>query len=70
MCVGSFPGTQGKFQISTNGGDRPVWNRDGKELFYLSADQKVMAVPVKTGARFVYGTPEPLFAIRTSTTGG
>jgi hypothetical protein len=69
VYVRSFPGTEGKFQISNYGGDRPVWSRDGKELFYLSADQKIMAVTVKAGATFEYGRPQLLFAIRTTTTG-
>ena len=38
----------GKWQISTAGGDKPRWRRDGKELYYIAPDRKMMAVPVKT----------------------
>ena len=49
-------------RISTDGGAQPRWRSDGKELFYLSADRKVMSVPVKTVPAFAPGTPVPLFA--------
>jgi Tol biopolymer transport system component len=65
IYVIAFPGQEGKWQISTQGGSRPLWSRDGKELFYIAADQKMMAVSVKTGAGFEHGTPAPLFETRT-----
>ncbi|HKA36470.1 MAG TPA: hypothetical protein VKH43_06585, partial [Thermoanaerobaculia bacterium] len=64
VYVQPFPGPGGKYQISTGGGGMPVWRRDGKELFYLAADQRLMAVPVQTGATFEPGSPAPLFAMR------
>jgi hypothetical protein len=36
----------GKWLISANGGTRPRWRRDGKELFYLSLDYRVMSVQI------------------------
>jgi hypothetical protein len=39
------------------------WRRDGKELFYLSLDGKLMAVNVPEGAVFKVGTPKPLFQL-------
>jgi eukaryotic-like serine/threonine-protein kinase len=42
--------TGGKWRISTAGGDKPRWRRDGKELFYVSGDGKLMAVPVDADA--------------------
>ena len=39
------------------------WRADGKELFYLSADWKVMSVPVTLGSIPQVGPPQPLFAI-------
>ena len=57
----SFPGKDAKFQISTNAGVNPAWSRDGRELFYIGADGKLMAVDVKTGPRFEHGLPKPLF---------
>jgi hypothetical protein len=50
-----------KYQVSTGGGVRPRWRADGKELFFLGEDGKLMAVPVKSGAAFEYGTPVVLF---------
>ena len=61
IYVQTFPTPGGKWQISTNGGEAPVWSRDGKELFYISADAKMMAVEVNTGPKFEAGTPKPLF---------
>jgi len=48
-----------KYQISSSGGTEPQWRRDGKELFYVSADRKLTAVPVKLGATVEAGTPQP-----------
>ncbi len=61
----SFPDGGGKRQISTNGGYHVAWRRDGKELFYLGSDKKMMAVDVHAdGPTFVAGTPKPLFDVR------
>jgi Tol biopolymer transport system component len=61
VYVQSFPTGTGKFQISAGGGVQPRWRKDGKELFYLSLDQKLMAVDVKTSPTFEHGTPRELF---------
>jgi Tol biopolymer transport system component len=61
IYVSSFPDAKGKWQVSNTGGDQPRWRSDGKELFYLSADSKIMAAPVKTGTKFDVGAPVPLF---------
>ena len=45
----------------TRGGQEPKWRNDGKELFYMSTDGKIMAVPVSAGASFQAGTPVALF---------
>jgi eukaryotic-like serine/threonine-protein kinase len=47
--------------VSSAGGQEPRWRQDGKELFYLSADGKMMAVGVKTGASFEADSPVALF---------
>lgn len=59
-----FPGPGGTYQISTAGGQEPRWRRDGRELFFLSLDRKLMAVPVRTGSKFEFQSPVPLFATR------
>jgi hypothetical protein len=62
VYVSSFPNGSGKWQVSSGGGGQePKWRQDGKELFYLSADGKMMAVQVTTGAAFKAGSPVPLF---------
>jgi Tol biopolymer transport system component len=57
----SFPEAKGKWQVSSGGGEQPRWRSDGKELFYLSPEGKIMAAPVRTGANFDVGAPVALF---------
>src|SRR5688500_3414779 len=61
IYVQTFPTLGGKRQISTNGGRFPVWSRDGKELFYIGADQKMTAVEIKSSSKFEVRPPKPLF---------
>ncbi len=65
VYVGTFPEHGGKWQISTGGGSTPVWSRDGRELYFISAEYKMMAVAVR-GERSTLevGTPTPLFLLR------
>ena len=55
-----YPGPGGKWQISTDGGNEPVWNRSGRELFYRNAD-KMMAVDITTQPSFSASKPKKLF---------
>jgi dipeptidyl aminopeptidase/acylaminoacyl peptidase len=64
VYVQTFPSPGGKWQVSTSGGDDPVWSRDSRELFFIGADQKMMAVEVKGGGKFEAGVPKPLFDTR------
>jgi eukaryotic-like serine/threonine-protein kinase len=64
VYVTPFPGPGGKYQVSTGGGQQPRWRRDGKELFFLAPDRKLMAVPAKPGETFEAGTPVALFQTR------
>jgi Tol biopolymer transport system component len=65
VYVQGFPVSSGKFQVSTNGGNSPRWRRDGKELFYLTRDRKMMAVNVKaTATTFETTRPRELFQTR------
>ena len=67
IYVQPFPGPGGKFQISTNGGAQPRWNKNGKEIFYVSLDSRMMAAPVKVspdGQALETGTPAALFPVR------
>jgi len=63
VYVRPFPGPGGKWHVSTAGGGHPRWNKDGRELYYLSLDNKIMAVPVNLGASFRAGSPVELFAV-------
>jgi serine/threonine protein kinase len=77
IYIQPFSGPEGKFagkwQISTNGGGQVRWRRDGKEVFYVGLDGKLMAVPIRISLR---GTsveptaPVPLFAARLAGLGG
>jgi Tol biopolymer transport system component len=60
------PGNSAKWHISTGYGGFPRWRADGKELFYLGANQQMMAVPVKAGTfgQFEAGLPKVLFPTR------
>jgi Tol biopolymer transport system component len=64
IYVAPFPGPGGNWKISTAGGTQPRWRRDGKELFYLAPDSKLMAVDVAPGATFEAGSAKPLFQAR------
>ena len=62
VYVQPFPDpSKGKWQISRGGGAHPRWRRDGKELFYISADSKMMAVDVSLSPAFKPGVPHALF---------
>ena len=70
IYVQSFPVGAGKFQVSTGGGVQPRWRRDGKELFYVSLDRKLMAVTVNTTPKFEAGVPQELFQTQLRGSGG
>lgn len=61
IYVRSFPAAGEKWQISTNGGDQAQWRRDGKELYYMAGDNKLMMVQVRTLQTFETEVPIPLF---------
>jgi eukaryotic-like serine/threonine-protein kinase len=55
------PPARDKVQISLGGGSQPVWRADGKELFFLSRDNTLMAVAVRPGVAIVTERPVALF---------
>jgi dipeptidyl aminopeptidase/acylaminoacyl peptidase len=61
IYVSPFPAANSKWQVSTAGGEEPRWRQDGKELFYVSPEGKMMSVEVKTGASFEAASPVALF---------
>ena len=65
IYVQPFAGPGGKLQISTNGGAQVRWRRDGKELFYIGLDNRLMAVPIRLDSNAMLveaNAPVPLFA--------
>jgi Tol biopolymer transport system component len=60
IYVQPYPGPGGKWQISTEGGTEPVWNPNGRELFYRSGN-KMIAVDIATQPSFAAGKPKVLF---------
>jgi serine/threonine protein kinase/Tol biopolymer transport system component len=65
VYVRSFPDAGGKWMASTEGGAQPQWRSDGRELYYVAPDRKLMAVEVGgDSAAFAAGVPKPLFEIR------
>lgn len=65
VYVAPYPLTGGKTRLSTAGGMLPRWRRDGRELFYLSSDMHLTAVPVGT-APLTIGKPAALFAVKSA----
>jgi Tol biopolymer transport system component len=62
VYVQTLPLSDKKWQVSTNGGYEPRWRADGREIYYLSEDRKLMAVPVGAGPTF--DVPTALFQTR------
>jgi Tol biopolymer transport system component len=53
--------TGGSVLVSRGGGTAPRWRADGRELFYLAPNGKMMSVDVNAGQQFDVGAPTPLF---------
>jgi Tol biopolymer transport system component/predicted Ser/Thr protein kinase len=63
IYIQAIPASGAKYQVSTTGGTIPRWRQDARELFYLSADRKLMATPTSLGAHPQIGTPQEAFTI-------
>ena len=65
VFVTSFPKPVGKWQASLDGGQTPQWNSNGKEIFFLSAnDNRIMSAQVGSrGSEFVVGKVQPYFRL-------
>src|SRR5439155_10272814 len=62
IYVRPFPNAgSGRWQISTSGGTRPAWARNGRELFYLDSASAMTVVPVQVTPTFKAGSPTKLF---------
>jgi len=68
--VRTFPEAGGQRQVSLAGGVQPRWSRDGRELFYVAPDTRLMTVPIRLAAdahALEPGPPMPLFPTRLAT---
>ena len=64
IVVRPFPNVSGgRWQVSPPNSKWPLWSRDGRELFYVSADWQVTSVPVRNTPSLQLGTPSPLFRL-------
>lgn len=61
VYTAAFPSFTERRQVSSGGGNQPQWRRDGREIFYLGLDGKLMAVDVKPGTTLETGAPQALF---------
>jgi hypothetical protein len=59
VYVRTFPLSDRTWPVSTAGGYEPQWRGDGREMYFLSEDRKLMAVEVRPGPSFA--VPKPLF---------
>jgi serine/threonine protein kinase len=63
IIVQPFPGPGGHLQISNAGGAQPRWSRDGRQIFYIAPDRKLMAVSFDAQKKSA-GAPRALFQTR------
>jgi Tol biopolymer transport system component len=70
VFVSSFPVSRGKWQVSLEGGDLPSWRKDGREIFYIAPDSRIMAVEVIASTTFARGQTTRLFLAPVSTGAG
>ncbi len=59
----SFPESGERIRVSVSGGSRPRWKRDGREIYLVSADNEMIATPVRLAAGVEIGEARPLFRI-------
>ena len=69
VYITSFPKADIKHQVSTSGGEQPQWRRDGRELFFVSADGRLMASEISRGDGVTAGVPRALFSVPGTTSG-
>ena len=65
VYVQPFPASGARWKVSADGGMQPEWRRDGRELFYVTGDRWLVALPVQAGKALQIGSAHPLFALDT-----
>jgi Tol biopolymer transport system component len=62
VYVAPFPELQGRVAVSSGGGQRPYWRRDGRELYFVGPGNAVLAAALTiSGPTIAVATPVPLF---------
>ncbi|NOT27887.1 MAG: hypothetical protein HOP16_17520 [Acidobacteria bacterium] len=67
VYVQMFPGPGERVRVSTMGGAQPEWRQDGRGLFFVGLDDRLMTVPVQAstdGRSLELGEATPLFPVR------
>jgi dipeptidyl aminopeptidase/acylaminoacyl peptidase len=59
----STVGDGSRTSVSSNGGRTARWSADGRELYYISGDRRLISMPMRAGATLDVGTPVTLFAM-------
>ncbi len=71
IFIQGFPAAGERWPISTAGGSQARWRRDGRELYYMNPDAKVMALEIRaSGGSLEAGLPQELFTVRQKMGGG
>jgi hypothetical protein len=68
LYVAAFPEGSPRLQVSS-GGREPRWRKDGKELFYIAPDGRVMSVAMTLTPKLAAAQPKELFSAITLTSG-
>ena len=68
VYVEPFPATGARWQVSPRGGSEPHWRGDGKELFFIAANETLMAVSVS--GNWSAARPVPVFRVSVPELGG
>jgi len=61
IYVQTFPASHERWRVSTGGGSQPFWRGDGRELYYVDPQRRLMAVDIAEAPSFAVGVPRPLF---------
>ena len=63
VLVTSFPDRRRTLVVSRDGADSPAWSRDGRTLFFVSSDRRLLGVPVVRSQPLTLGMPAALFRL-------
>ena len=69
VYIQTFPPSGGKWQVSTAGGDQAQWRADGRELYFVGPDRRLMVAGIRAERGIEMETPRALFPVRISSNG-